>query len=61
MNKVIEERTKRTEWYRDARFGMFIRQHRLVRSRQIRHVYSLGTLCNPCQRRMGAQHGADST
>ena len=24
MNKVIEERTKRTEWYRDARFGMFI-------------------------------------
>ena len=22
MNKVIEERTKRTEWYRDARFGM---------------------------------------
>ena len=24
MNKVIEERTKRTEWYCDARFGMFI-------------------------------------
>ena len=24
MNKVVEERTKRTEWYRDARFGMFI-------------------------------------
>ena len=24
MNKLIEERTKRTEWYRDARFGMFI-------------------------------------
>ena len=24
MNKVIEERTKRTQWYRDARFGMFI-------------------------------------
>ena len=24
MNKVVEERTKRTEWYNDARFGMFI-------------------------------------
>ena len=24
MNHVVEERTKRTEWYRDARFGMFI-------------------------------------
>ena len=24
MNKLIEERTKRTKWYRDARFGMFI-------------------------------------
>lgn len=24
MNKIVEERTKRTEWYRDARFGMFI-------------------------------------
>ncbi len=24
MNKLIEERTRRTEWYRDARFGMFI-------------------------------------
>ena len=24
MNKVVEARTKRTEWYRDARFGMFI-------------------------------------
>ena len=24
MNRVVEERTKRTEWYRDARFGMFI-------------------------------------
>lgn len=24
MNKVVEERTKRTQWYRDARFGMFI-------------------------------------
>lgn len=24
MNQRIEERTKRTEWYRDARFGMFI-------------------------------------
>jgi alpha-L-fucosidase len=24
VNKVVEERTKRTEWYRDARFGMFI-------------------------------------
>lgn len=24
MNKVIEERTKRTEWYQNARFGMFI-------------------------------------
>lgn len=24
MNKVVEERTKRTGWYRDARFGMFI-------------------------------------
>ncbi len=24
MNKVVEERTRRTEWYRDARFGMFI-------------------------------------
>lgn len=24
MNKVVEERTRRTEWYREARFGMFI-------------------------------------
>lgn len=24
MNKVVEERTKRTEWYQEARFGMFI-------------------------------------
>lgn len=24
MNEVIEARTKRTKWYRDARFGMFI-------------------------------------
>ena len=24
MNKIVEERTKRTEWYREARFGMFI-------------------------------------
>ena len=24
MNKIVEERTKRTEWYNDARFGMFI-------------------------------------
>ena len=24
MNQIVEERTKRTEWYRDARFGMFI-------------------------------------
>lgn len=24
MNKLIEERTKRTKWYLDARFGMFI-------------------------------------
>lgn len=24
MNKVVEERAKRTQWYRDARFGMFI-------------------------------------
>ena len=24
MNKIVEERTKRTKWYRDARFGMFI-------------------------------------
>ena len=24
MNKVVEERTKRTQWYQDARFGMFI-------------------------------------
>ena len=24
MNKLIEERTRRTKWYRDARFGMFI-------------------------------------
>ena len=24
MNKVVEERTKRTQWYQEARFGMFI-------------------------------------
>ena len=24
MNKIVEERTKRTQWYREARFGMFI-------------------------------------
>ena len=24
MNKIVEERTKRTKWYRGARFGMFI-------------------------------------
>lgn len=24
MNQVVEERTKRTQWYNDARFGMFI-------------------------------------
>ncbi|MEA4897414.1 alpha-L-fucosidase [Bacillota bacterium Meth-B3] len=24
MNKVVQERTQRTEWYREARFGMFI-------------------------------------
>ncbi len=24
MNQIVEERTRRTEWYRDARFGMFI-------------------------------------
>ena len=33
----------------------------MVPWRPFRHVYSLGTLCNPCQRRMGAQRGADST
>ena len=24
MNKIVEERTKRTQWYQEARFGMFI-------------------------------------
>lgn len=24
MNEVVKARTERTEWYRDARFGMFI-------------------------------------
>ena len=45
MNKVIEERTKRTEWYRDARFGMFI--HR--------------GLMQSLPEENGVQHGADST